>query len=49
MLGHTFPALLQSFVSINLEKRKEDLPKVGTSSIVYPIWYLSLRCYILPN
>ena len=46
MLGHTFPALLQNFVSTNLETRKEELLKVGTSSIVYPICYLSLTCYI---
>ena len=28
MLGHTFPTLLQNFISTNLEKRKEDLPKL---------------------
>ena len=49
MLGHTFPTLLQNFVSNNSEKGKEDLPKVGKSSIVYQIWYLSLTCYISPN
>ena len=48
MLRLAFPALLQNFVSTNSKKRKEDFSKVGKSSIVYPIWYLFLMCYILP-
>ena len=28
---------------------KEDFSIIGKSPIVYPIWYLSLTCYILPS
>ena len=44
MLRHTFPALLQNFVSNNSETREETFEK---SSISYPIWYLLVNVIYL--
>ena len=44
MLRHTFPALLQNFVSNNSGTREKTFEK---SSIWYPIWYLLVNAIYL--